>query len=204
MAQKLAALTFDDGHSNVTPLILDVLEENNAIGTFFLVGNNVTEETKPLLKRQMDMGCEVANHSLTHSSMMNFSAEGVRAEIEATTEKIIAMGGNEPKFFRPPYGDLSDTMFENIDLSFIFGIDSRDWMAESTVEDRVNNVMAQIKDGAIILMHDFSDNFRTVEALPRIISNLRSQGYEFVTVSKLFEAKGINPNVKGKVWDIVE
>ena len=136
--------------------------------------------------------------------MKNFSAKEVRAEIEATTARIIAMGGNEPKFFRPPYDDLSDTMFENIDLSFIFGIDSRDWMAESTVEDRVNNVMAQIKDGAIILMHDFSDNFRTVEALPKIISNLRAQGYDFVTLSKLFEAKGIDPNVKGKVWDIVE
>lgn len=204
MCKKLVAITFDDGHSNVTEKMLDILEENGITATFFLVGNNVTEATKPILERQMRLGCEIANHSLTHSHMSGFTADEVRAEIEATNRKIVEMGGNEPRFFRPPYIDVSDTMFETIDLPFICGTIAEDWIPEVSAEARVNNVMKLVKDGAIVLLHDFTDNNQTVEALPEIIKRLKAQNYDFVTVSQLFEAKEINPHVKGKIWTYTE
>lgn len=203
---KVAALTFDDGHSNVTSKILDILENEGIRGTFFLIGNNISEETKPLLERQIKGGHEICNHSMTHSPLADFKAEDIRKEIEETTKKIEALsdGRVTPKFFRPPFLSVSDTMFENIDLPFVDGIDSRDWDSAVSVEERINNVMTLSKDGVIVLMHDFTDNDKTVEALPIIISKLRAEGYEFHTVSELFELKGINPHVKGKIWRYVE
>ena len=203
---KAIALTFDDGHSNVTSKILDILENEGIKGTFFLIGNHISEETKPLLERQIKGGHEICNHSMTHSPLAEFAADDIRKEIEDTTKKIetLSDGRVTPKFFRPPYLSVSDTMFDNIDLPFVDGVDSRDWDAPVTVEERINNVMTLSKDGAIVLMHDFTDNVRTVEALPTIISKLRGEGYEFYTVSELFELKGINPHVKGKIWRYVE
>lgn len=204
MVQKLVALTFDDGPSNVTSQILDILEANGAVATFFLIGNNVTKTAKPIISRQMALGCELANHSLTHNSMMNFSKEEILNEIDETSSRIEAMGGNKPKFFRAPYDDISETMFETIELPFIIGLESGDWMAEQTVLDCVNNVMSQTRDGAIIVMHDFTDNVKTVEALPIIISNLKALGYDLVTLGELFEKKRIEPKVKGKIWNVAE
>ena len=59
-------------------------------------------------------------------------------------------------------------------------------------------------NGSIILLHDFQDNYQTVQALPTIIQSLKNQGYTFVTVSQLFEYKGINPNQEYKIWTTVQ
>lgn len=201
--QKLVALTFDDGPSNITEKVLDILAEKQAVGTFFLIGNLITEDKKPTMERQIAMGCEIANHSLTHSDMSGMSAEVIRDEIEQTTKRIKEIVSVEPKFFRPPFILLSDTMYDTIDLPFICGLDSRDWDPNTSAEDRVHNVLSQACDGAIFLMHDLHSNEKTLEALPLIIDGLREQGYAFVTTSELFEKKGIDPCVKHKMWSTV-
>ena len=69
--QKLAALTFDDGPTiGITDQVLDILEENDVKASFFLIGQQITEETEYLVKRAYDMGCSIENHSLTHASML--------------------------------------------------------------------------------------------------------------------------------------
>lgn len=201
---KLVALTFDDGHSNTTPKILDILESEKIPGSFFLIGNNISEETKPLFERQIALGCEICNHSLTHSDMTTLTAEEIASEIKANSEKIYSLCGKTPKFFRPPYLCTDDKMFDNIPLTFIAGADSHDWEAQLSPEGRIANILELVRDGAIILMHDFADNDNTVKALPTVIAELRKLDYEFVTVSELFERKGIEPYVKGKVWSYVE
>ena len=65
---------------------------------------------------------------------------------------------------------------------------------------RIQNVLNEVKDGSIILMHDMAGNINTIKALPKLISELKNQGYNFVTISELFSLKGINPNVKSKLW----
>ena len=68
--KKLVALTFDDGPTvGITDRVLDVLEENHAVASFFLIGQQITEETEYLVKRAHDMGCTIENHSKTHQSM---------------------------------------------------------------------------------------------------------------------------------------
>ncbi|WP_242967637.1 polysaccharide deacetylase family protein [Herbinix hemicellulosilytica] len=199
--KKLVALTFDDGPNlDTTPLVLDILEEHGVVATFFLIGKDINEETKPVMERQLQLGCEIANHSFSHSYMDRMTAEEIKEEIEKTSNIIKEMVGITPKFFRPPYIVTSPTMFEVIDLPFINGINCMDWDASVSSEDRAKGILDNVKDGDIVLLHDFSGNINTVKALDTIIQGLLDDGYTLVTLSKLFELKGIDPNVKNKLW----
>ncbi|MGN0603384.1 MAG: polysaccharide deacetylase family protein [Oscillospiraceae bacterium] len=199
MAKKLCALTFDDGpNTDTTPLVLEKLRKYGITATFFIVGNNIDEDSEQVVKKAADMGCEICNHSRTHSAMPELSAEDIRAEIEFTSGEIERITGKRPKFFRPPYIVVNSTMYENIDLTFIAGIGAEDWLPEVTAEERAERILAQIKDGAVILLHDMSGNTPTVNALDIIIPALKDE-YEFVTVSELFERAGVTPK-KGIVY----
>ena len=198
--KKLVALTFDDGPSNVTEKVLDILKAEGIVGSFFLIGQQITPETKPILERELAQNCEICNHSFTHSVMSEMTAEVIRDEIDKTSDVIRDVVGVETRFFRPPYIALSDTMYANINMPFICGEDSRDWDPSTSAQDRVDRVLANVTDGTIVLMHDMKDNVKTVEALPVIIKGLREKGYAFVTVSQLFEQKGVDPNVPHKLW----
>lgn len=199
--KKLVALTFDDGPNlQITPLVLDKLEENGVVGSFFLIGKNITEETKPVMERQLTLGCEINNHSWSHDYMNQMTPEKLKEEIQKTSDLINEMVGVTPKFFRPPYIATSPVMYESIDLPFINGINCSDWDASVTAEKRAETILANIKDGDIVLLHDFAGNTNTVDALDAIIQGLKDDGYAFVTVSKLFELKGIDPNVENKIW----
>ncbi len=191
---KMIALTFDDGpNTHTTPQVLDLLEEYDAKASFFLIGDKITEESSVVAKRAFDMGCELDSHSKTHSDMSIMSSDDIIAEMKYVDEKVFAITGEYPKFFRPPYLNVSQTMYDSIDLPFITGYSSGDSNAEKTAQERAETVLSTAKDGAIILMHDFYGNDQSVEALKIIIPELKTQGYEFVTLSELFEAKGEAP-----------
>lgn len=198
--KKLVALTFDDGPSNITEKVLDILEAEGIVGSFFLIGRQVTPETKHILERELAQGHEICNHSFTHSVMSEMTAEVIRDEIAKTSDAIRDMVGIETKFFRPPYIAVNDTMYANINLPFICGEDSRDWDNSTSAQDRIDRVLAHVTDGTLVLMHDMKDNFKTLEALPAIIKGLREKGYDFVTASQIFEQKGVDPNVPHKLW----
>lgn len=190
--KPLVALTFDDGPNLTTTVqVLDVLEEYGVRGSFFLIGNNITDSTEKVVKRAYDMGCEIDNHSKTHSDMTKLSAEDIAAEIDFVREKVKAITGEDTKFFRPPYIAVNPTMYEAIDMPFICGAGCNDWEDSVSAEERAERTVKQVKDGTIVLLHDMQGNTKTVEALKTIIPTLQEQGYEFVTVSELFEAKGV-------------
>jgi len=200
--KKLVALTFDDGpNTTTTPLILDILEREGVVATFFLIGSNINDSVKPVMQRQVSLGCELANHSWSHSDMSNMSYYQIQQEITNTNNKIYQMVGVTPKFFRPPYISVSNTMYEAIDLPFIGGLTCNDWDNSTSAEQRASIVLNNVRDGDIVLLHDFDGNYNTVQALGTIIQGLKDRGYAFVTVSQLFELKGINPNVEYKIWN---
>lgn len=191
---KYIALTFDDGPNTVTtPMVLDVLEKHSAVGTFFLVGNNINEESAKVVKRAVEMGCEIENHSRTHTAFPQLTAEEMTAEIDFTTEKIIGITGRASRFFRPPYIALNDLMYSTIPLTFICGKGCTDWEDSVSAEQRFDTTMAQAQHGDVILLHDMEGNINTVKALDRLIPALREEGYELVTVEKLFEKCGAVP-----------
>lgn len=201
--KKLVALTFDDGPTSTTSQVLDVLEKYDVKATFFLIGQQVNMDTLPIMQRQIRMGCELANHSYNHVDMSRLSVSDIKNQINWTSSAIKNAVGYDVKFFRPPYIATSNSMYQNIDLPFIQGITCNDWESSVSASQRANTVLNSVQDGSIILLHDFQGNTNTVQALPTIIEGLKNKGYTFVTVSELFEAKGVNPNQEYKIWSNV-
>ncbi len=139
------------------------------------------------------MGMEIANHSKTHGSMTNMTPDEIRAEIDYVDEKVEAITGEKTKCFRPPFIGVSQTMYDTIDMPFIYGADTQDYKAEVDADERAEAILKNAKDGTIYLMRDFTGNDQTVEALKIALPKLVEQGYEFVTISELFERQGEAP-----------
>ncbi|MBO4609656.1 MAG: polysaccharide deacetylase family protein [Lachnospiraceae bacterium] len=198
--KKIIALTFDDGPSDTTSLkVLDKLKKHGVPGSFFLIGQEITPEREYIVKEELTYGCDIENHSLTHSDMTKLDAETIRAEIEETTRRIMAITGKEPEFFRPPYILCNDTMFENIPYIFVCGHASEDWIPETTAEQRARKVIDGARDNMLVLLHDMEGNDNTVEALDIIIPELKSRGFEFVTIRELFKRAGIDKSNAKKI-----
>ena len=200
--KKYIALTFDDGPSDTTSLkVLNKLKEYGIKASFFLIGNEITPEREEIIRAEFEYGCDIENHSLTHSDMRELDAQAVKAEIEETTRRIVAVTGKEPMFFRPPYINYNDLMFETIPYIFICGIACDDWIPEVSAAERARKAIEGAKDGALVLLHDSEGNDNTVEALDIIIPELKKQGYEFVTLRQLFARAGITPeNAKRDIY----
>ena len=192
---KYLALSFDDGPNLTTESkMLDVLAKHDVPATFFLIGNNINEESTRNIKRALELGCEIGNHSLTHSMMSQMNEGAVKAEIEATSARIEQVTGQRPTLFRPPYIDVKPEMYDWIDLTFICGKGCEDWVATVGKEARREGILASAEPGAIYLLHDFDGNEATVEALDEAIPVLKEQGYVFVTVSQLFDKLKCTPD----------
>jgi len=201
---KLAALTFDDGPAPDTTIpILDILQEFGVPASFFVVGENITEQTAPVLLRAVSQKCEICSHSFSHPPMPQMTAEEIRYQIDETSERIRSVTGTEPRFFRPPYIAVSDAMFDLIDMPFIAGFGCNDFDPAVSTEQRVSVTMSQLRDGAVILLHDAEGNAQTVEAVRILIPEILAAGYQFTTVTELFAKKKIVPQ-KGILYSFAE
>lgn len=203
--KKLVALTFDDGPTvGITDRVLDVLEENHAVASFFLIGQQITEETEYLVKRAHDMGCTIENHSKTHQSMPKQSEQEIVDEIKETSDRIEKIVEEKPEFFRPPYIDYDQKMYDLIDLTFISGYGCEDWLPEVSAKERTERLLKVARPGFMILLHDMADNIQTVEAIKTLIPELKRQGYEFVTIRDIFMKSGIKPEHNVVYMSMVE
>ncbi len=190
----IIALTFDDGPNTViTPQVLDLLEEHGIVASFFLIAQNITPESAEVVRRAKKMGCDIENHTVTHTAMNEMTPEEIRAEVEACTGKIIEITGEAPKFFRPPFIAVSRALYDTVDMTVICGVGCEDWVPAVTAQERAERVLAAAEDGQIVLLHDMEWNQNTVDALKTIIPELKKRGFEFVTVSRLFELKNVTP-----------
>lgn len=183
--KPMIALTFDDGPSKLyTPRILDILEEYNSVGTFFVLGNNV-KNNKDTLIRMIENGHEIGNHSYNHKDITTLSDEELYKQIKGTDDLIRNATGYTPSIMRPPYGTNSEEYNKKILKPIIlWSIDTLDWENRNT-EIIINNILDNVKDGDIILMHDLYDS--TVEAVEKVVPELINRGYQLVTVSELYE-----------------
>lgn len=204
---KLCALTFDDGpNTEMTPLVLDKLEKYHVVATFFMIGQLIDDSTAPVVTRIMDMNCEIGNHSWAWDGMNNMSTEEISDSVNKTTAAIVKYSGKAPHFFRPPNLATSSEMYEAINYPFASGVLGFDWAGcDTSAKERADNVLSNVKDGSIILLHDVQPlPHPTPAALDILIPALKKQGYEFVTLSELFERKGVKPQLhEEKMWDWV-
>ena len=208
--RPMIALTFDDGPStadtNGTSDLLDVLEQYDSRATFFCVGNNINDKSGPLLKRMVELGCEVGNHSYDHAQLTKLDAKGVHDEIDTTNELIKKYSGRDCRIIRPPYGAAdNDIVPANVSQPFImWDVDTEDWKSlnASKVIASVERYRNQDWDGAVILMHDIHPT--TVEACKTLIPELVNAGYQLVTVSELAYLKGVKLEPGKSYWGIGE
>lgn len=187
---KTVALTFDDGPNTITtPKVLDLLEQYGIKASFFLIGQNVTPESVKVTERALKMGCEICNHTYTHPFMSKLTKEQIIEEVEKTDAIIEKLTGKRTLFFRPPYIDVTEQMYECIDKIFICGVGCMDWEPKTDAAFRREEMLRTAEDGVLYLLHDMTGNEATVDALKVVIPTLLDRGYEFATTTEIFTAK---------------
>src|SRR5438046_1303783 len=190
------AITFDDGPDpQWTPKVLDILKAANIKAAFFLVGVNA-EEYPGLVRRIVNEGHEIGNHTYYHPNLALAWPEHVRLELNATQLLIETITGRATTLFRPPYAadtqpsQMSELMPLQIaqDLSYLVvleNIDPQDW-AKPGADIILQRIKQQRRDGSIVLLHDAGGNrSQTVAALPRILEWLHTRGDTVVPLSTL-------------------
>ncbi len=192
--RKVVALTFDDGPGPNTPDVLRILQEKRVTATFCVVGNNA--RANPAMIRQLrDANMGLCNHTLTHDLKLRTRPDDVIArELTEGSTTFRDITGASPTFFRAPGGAVTPAILDQAQRlgspTLHWTVDPRDWEKPGT-DEIVRRVVTDTRPGAIILLHDADGNRsadgrrQTVDALGRIIDELRAQGYEFVDVTEL-------------------
>ncbi|GLX71401.1 polysaccharide deacetylase family protein [Paenibacillus glycanilyticus] len=190
--EKRVALTFDDGPDETfTPLVLDELKKAGVKATFFVVGNRI-EANPDIFQRMVSEGHAVGNHSYSHPNYLKLSDEKFREEIDRTDKLIKRYIGHRPSLVRPPYGGVTEDQINwlaSMEKKIInWNVDSLDWKGLSA-DEVYANIMDATKNGSIILQHsaggEGEDLTGTVEALGRVIAELKEKDMGFVTVPDL-------------------
>lgn len=185
---KLIALTFDDGPGARCSEILDCLEQNGAHATFYVVGSNARLRSA-LLTRMESIGCEVGNHTNSHTILSRVGAGTISGELESVNSTLRSTLGHNAVTMRPPGGGCNSTVQATVGVPIIlWSIDTLDWKTRNTAQT-VNCVLNNAKDGDIVLMHDIHSP--SVDAALILIPELQKRGFTLVTVSELAEAKGV-------------
>lgn len=180
---KKIALTFDDGpHPVYTEEMLEVLEEAQVPATFFLLGQNI-EGNEDVVKDIAEKGHLIGNHTFHHVQITGLPKEQAYEEIDQTSRLIEELTGKGTEYVRPPFGTWNEGLESNLDLiPVMWTIDTLDWTTKN-VDTIVNHVVKNAGENDIILMHDSYKS--TVQAVERIISLLKAEGFEFVTVDEV-------------------
>lgn len=180
------ALTFDDGPSEFTPKVLELLEKFDAKATFFCIGKN-TEAHPEILRQTFENGHLVANHSYFHGRDFDWkNTAEVLSELVQTDGAVRRIIGKKPKFFRPPYGVTNPSIRRALEVAkhHVIGWNIRSMDGVSKDENAIyKRIVRQMRPGAIILMHDTSQT--TVNVLERLLLTLRDQQYKIVPVDIL-------------------
>jgi len=180
--KKTIAITFDDGPSKYTKLIVDLLKEYNSNATFFVLGNKV-EIYKDTLKYLLDNGNEIGNHSYNHKCLTSLTTEELLDQINKTQSILQENLNYTPTLIRPTYGLVNKNVKENTNLDIIlWNIDTLDWKYKNSKKISQNS-LNKIKDGSIILMHDTYEY--TYNALKLMLPKLIEEDYQLVTVTEL-------------------
>lgn len=185
--EKCLYLTFDDGpHPTITPQVLDILHKYNAKATFFCIGNNVQKypETFELLKKE---GHSIGSHTFNHENGWKTGTDDyVKSVIDANN--LI-----HSNLFRPPYGKVRYSQIKKLrklasgeePLNIVaWTVIAYDWDKGLTPEQVYNNVIDNVKDGAIIAFHDSGKAYpRMIEALPKVLDYFTGRGYSFKAIT---------------------
>jgi len=190
--RRALALTFDDGPSESTPRLLEILARHDVRATFFFCGSNV-RRCGSIAREVAAAGHEISNHTDSHPHLWRLSPAQVAREIESAQESIVSATGQSPRLFRAPYGErwfgLRSAQNRHRLLGVMWTVLGRDWKwpGEAVAE----RLFANAANGGIMCLHDGRDvqpqpDIRsTLDAVERAIPRLRDHGFHFETVTQI-------------------
>lgn len=196
---RVVALTFDDGPDpEMTLPILDILKQHQVPATFFFTGSQALKYPE-IVKAVHESGYEIGIHSFSHSPNVHESKNRLRYELDVTNKIIGNITGQQTLLYRPPFlldigtdplpdpHQHSPVLDWAMDLGYLpigADIDSFDWRASSSIEV-TTNVISNLDNGHIVLLHDGGQGIHTVNALDQLITELKARNYRFETVSDI-------------------
>ena len=197
MSRPMIAFSFDDGPSEHTMKVLQILRENGAHATFFMQGHRMEEYAKEVAQVIAD-GNEIGTHTWSHNNLTKLSAASIRSNLQKCIDLTYQMTGQKVTLLRPPGGNTNKnarSVCGDMGLYIVnWSVDSRDW--ESRNASKIyNEIMKEVGPGAIVLCHDIYST--TAAAMERVIPELVRQGYQIVTVSELLACRvdGVQPGI---------
>lgn len=186
-SKKLVAITFDDGPGPYTNDLVNILKNNKARATFFMLGNNL-EKYRSTVLNVYNNGNEIGYHSYAHQNFKRQSIADIQTEFATSNDILKSITGTGFSLVRPPYGSINSEIKEALDVSFIlWNVDTEDWRHKD-VDYLLNYTLENVGDGYIILFHDIHKT--SVEAIEKILPYLYVEGYQVVSVSELAENFG--------------
>ena len=189
-SKPMVAITFDDGpYPETTNVMLDALEENYALATFFCLGKNVGYYPD-VVKRELELGMEVGTHTYSHVQLNTLGADALDSEIKKALQAHEDAVGVKPKLMRPPYGAFNKEVLKAVGgyglCCMNWSLDTEDWKTKNA--DATYKMVMTATDGDVILLHDIHQY--NVEAVQRFVPDLMAAGFQLVTVPELYENRG--------------
>ncbi|WP_237721521.1 polysaccharide deacetylase family protein [Paenisporosarcina sp. TG20] len=176
--EKSVILTFDDGPGRFLPQILDVLKQEQVPAVFFWQ-SRLLYPKRPW-KRVLSEGHLIGTHTTKHINLEKLTYDEQYQEVKNSVMAIEKVTGTRVKYFRPPFGRFNnDTIKAAKKLSLtpvIWRVASMDWELKDNPEQILNNIVENLEDGAVILLHELK---QTLDVLPRLIDAIREKGYNF-------------------------
>ena len=183
---KCVALTFDDGPGPFTDRLLQILVDNDAKATFFLIGNKVAANPAGA-KRIADAGMEVASHTWEHPNMTTIPPDLISSQLSKANDAIAAATGQTPTLYRPAGGLSNDAVHASAKqlgmAEILWDVVPFDWINDSDTAATTYMLKTQIQPGSVVLLHDTYSS--TVDVVYQFIPVLKANGYHLVTVSHL-------------------
>jgi len=188
--QKKIALTFDDGPSEFTLEVLELLKKYNAKATFFCIGKNI--ETHPeILQKVISEGHLVGNHSYSHSKFFDFyNAKQIREEIQKTDALLEKYTSKKINFFRPPYGVTTPSIGRALKITGhkVIGWNIRSLDGGTKNKELIlNRIIKRVSPGGIVLLHDTASH--SVLVLEQFLQFLKQNNYEMISIEELLNLK---------------
>lgn len=184
--RDIVALTFDAAWgADKTAKIVEILDEADMKGTFFLVGFWI-DEHEDMVRLIDEKGFLIGNHSAHHPHLSTLSSDKVREELESVNNKIKSITGKTTEYFRAPFGEYDNTVISTASelgmQTIQWDVDTLDWKGLSG-QEIATRVLDRVKKGSVILMHNNSDH--VLDALPLIIAGLKEKGLTSTTLDEL-------------------
>lgn len=186
--KKHIAITFDDGPGIYTNDLINILKNNKASSTFFILGKNILYY-KDTIRYMYESNMEIGYHSYNHKNFKRQKIEAIKDEFDKSNDILYNITGEVFHLIRPPYGEINNNIKNSLDASFIlWDVDTLDWRYKD-VDYLVNYTLENISDKDIVLFHDIHKT--SIDAIEKLLPLLYVNGYQLLTISDLAKTSDV-------------